>query len=120
MWTILYLETHSTFWDKPVVMTETAWASSPYGVWTGSHVANSSDLDTQAIRFEAILQAFTPNEWFEGVFWWNWPTDAAVGGALDSCATPSYKPAEFVLRDWYHATEPIPDPPAVWTLVPLH
>lgn len=104
----------SVFWNKTVVMTETAWASSPYGVWNKPHIANSSDLQTQSIRFEAILEAFGNNksqEWFEGVFWWNWPTDPAFNGDLNSCATPSYKPAENVLRKYYRATKPIPKPP---------
>jgi len=62
-------------------------------------------------HYQAALETFGFEEWFKGVFWWNWATDAAFGGWNNSCMTPSYKPTESLLREWYDATEPIPNPP---------
>eukprot|EP01052_Picozoa_sp_SAG31_P001026 SAG31_NODE_33_length_32018_cov_69.763088_10_plen_511_part_00 len=50
--------------------------------------------------------------WFLGSFWWNWNTDdGRYGSGSDDCLTPQWKPAEQVLRKYYRATQPQPQPP---------
>jgi hypothetical protein len=42
---------------------------------------------------------------------WN-TDDHRPAGISDDCLTPQWKPAEVVLRKYYRATAPQPDPPA--------
>eukprot|EP01064_Diplonema_japonicum_P031204 TRINITY_DN5512_c0_g1_i1.p1 TRINITY_DN5512_c0_g1~~TRINITY_DN5512_c0_g1_i1.p1 ORF type:complete len:397 (+),score=94.87 TRINITY_DN5512_c0_g1_i1:50-1192(+) len=103
-------------WNKPIVFTEMGYCSG-FGAdcfangGKVTHAPTQESLDSQATQFEAALTAMTKYDWFEGVFWWNWATDAAFGGMNNSCMDPKFKPAENVLRKWYKATEPIPAPP---------
>jgi hypothetical protein len=52
--------------------------------------------------YEAIFKNFESQDWFEGVFWWNWTPDFAFGGPNNQCMSPQWKPAEDVLRKYYH------------------
>jgi hypothetical protein len=72
----------------------------------------AASLQAQADQYDAALSFMTQFDWFAGVFWWNWATDAAFGGLHNSCMDPKFKPAEAVLRKWYNATVPQPLPPA--------
>lgn len=96
----------------PIILTEVGYQSRPScharpwgtkdrdpqddSAWIQNH-----DPACQANCYEALLQAWTPQPWFAGVYWWLWRTDPSHGGPGDSDFTPHGKPAEVVLRRWY-------------------
>ena len=64
----------------------------------------------QALRYEALLEAWRDVPWFEGVHWWNWDTDANFGGLANSCLSPQGKPAQTMLRSAYGGTGAVVPP----------
>ena len=117
------IELHNK-WKMDVIFTEIGYCS---GVISGTNdtcwcngkqsvrpsLPTNESLYAQYNQYEAALIAMSKYDWFLGFFWWNWPTDAAFNGYNNdnSCMTPSYKPTEDLLRLWYNATMPKPDPP---------
>ena len=104
-------------WNKSVVFTEIGYCSGVNGTCyanggTPPGPPTNDSLFAMYTQYEACLMAMSKYDWFEGVFWWNWDSDAAFGGETNSCMDPKYKPVEGLLRQWYHATEPQPPPPA--------
>ncbi len=65
--------------------------------------------------YQALFEAMRGEEdWFLGVFWWNWNTDdSASYDGNDDCLTPQWKPAEDVLRRYFRAVKNKPTPPQV-------
>eukprot|EP01084_Bolivina_argentea_P178395 308372_1 len=117
------LELHNKY-KMDVIFTEIGYCSGVISgindtCWCNGKQSDRPSLPTneslyaQYHQYEAALIAMTKYEWFLGFFWWNWPTDAAFNGYnnSNSCMTPSYKPTEQLLRKWYNATVPQPDPP---------
>ena len=106
-----------TKWNKSVVFTEIGFCSGNDGFCFAdgktkiSPQVTNATLLSQAWQYEAMLRSMSKYDFWEGVFWWNWASDAAFGGMDNSCMDPKYKPAEHVLRRWYNATEPIPPKP---------
>ena len=106
----------ANYWNKSIIFTEIGECSGYERGCTGNgNVAKimptNESMYSQRTFYESVLMSFTKYPFFEGIFWWNWDTDAAFGGLNDSCLTPAYKPAEGLLREWYYATEPQPPPP---------
>jgi hypothetical protein len=54
----------------------------------------------QARCYEAVLKAFYPKPWFQGVYWWRVGTDAS-GGPEDGSHTPWGKSAMDTVKRWY-------------------
>ncbi|KAH3757695.1 glycoside hydrolase family 5 protein [Pelomyxa schiedti] len=94
--------------SKSLIFTEIGYCS---GNCQRSYTPNEEDYQLQATYYEAVFVATQGRDWFKGVFWWNWDTDAALP-LDDSCLTPQFKPVEDVLRNYYNATQPKPSPPS--------
>ena len=113
------LEYIHNLWNKPVIFTEIGYCSGVNGsCYANQDFANvdiplptNESLHAQTEQYEAMFLTMSEYEWFQGVFWWNWATDAAFGGYNDSCMDPKFKPTEQLLRKWYNATEDPPDVP---------
>lgn len=111
------LEALHVKYNKSIVFTEVGYCSGVNGSCFDNGAprppqsTTAASLVAQAAQYEALMLAMTKYPWFEGVFWWNWATDAAFGGDNNSCMDPKFKPAEDVLRRWYRATQPKPKPP---------
>jgi len=90
---------------KPVVFTEYGYRSVDYstlGHWnaTGEEKINHN---LQKDAYQALYQTFCDRPWFAGGFLWKWfPNHAEAGGVLDSKYTPQNKPAEQLIKDWFH------------------
>ena len=86
-------------WERPIILTEIGYQSldgtnrTPWGV-SGQTI----DLQEQADCYQAVFDAFAGQEWWHGVFWWNWATNPTQGGAFDSDFTANNKQAEDILR----------------------
>jgi hypothetical protein len=76
----------------------------PYDFTSGGTV----DLQEQADAYDALLSVMTQQSWFDGAFFWNWVSNPAAGGALDTDFTPQNKPAQAVLATYY-----VPEPAAI-------
>lgn len=86
---------------KPIVLTEAGLrtvqgaAAKPWD----HGLSGPDDPMLQARAYEALLQAFTPHDWFAGVYWWKSFT-RAKNNARDAYA-PLGKPAGDVLTRWW-------------------
>lgn len=59
------------------------------------------DLDEQARCYQAALEVFQNEAWFQGWFWWEWEVDPNAGGSNDRGFTAQGKPAERILKIYY-------------------
>jgi hypothetical protein len=90
-------------WKKPVILTEIGYrsldgaAAQPWN-W---QISGTVDLGEQAACYRAALEAFSPQPWFRGIFWWSWGPDPFEGGPADTGYSPHGKPAEEILRSWF-------------------
>jgi hypothetical protein len=89
---------------KPILLTEIGYRSVAGAVAAPWEVGGEApiDLEEQAEAYRAALQALWDQPWLAGLYWWNWDTDPDKGGQLDRDYTPYGKPAEAVLRSFYH------------------
>eukprot|EP01113_Clastostelium_recurvatum_P036853 TRINITY_DN5319_c0_g1_i1.p1 TRINITY_DN5319_c0_g1~~TRINITY_DN5319_c0_g1_i1.p1 ORF type:complete len:371 (+),score=67.03 TRINITY_DN5319_c0_g1_i1:27-1139(+) len=95
--------------NRPLMLTEIGYC--PGTECTRDHTPTAAELAYQAMFYTACFETFLPYDWFLGVFWWNWATDNSFGGPANDCMSPSFKPAEDVLRQYYQATLPKPSVP---------
>ena len=92
---------------KPVVFTEVGYCS---GGCNRQGAASAADYALQALHYQGLFDAFAGEEaWFLGAFWWNWNSDDGFNHG-DTFLSPQWKPAEDVLRRYYRATVPKPQP----------
>lgn len=90
-------------WGKRIILTEIGYrsldgaASQPWN-W---QISGEVDLGEQAACYEAVFEAFSPQPWFRGIFWWSWGPDPLEGGSADNGFSPHGKPAEEILRSWF-------------------
>ncbi len=94
-------------WQKPLLLTEIGYrsldgaASQPWN-W---QISGEVDLGEQAMCYRAAIDTFSPQPWFNGIFWWDWGPDPLAGGPDDDGYTPHRKPAEDILRSWFQVTK---------------
>jgi len=126
-WTLIeqQMQSLNDKWHMQILFTEIGYCS---GVVSGTNdtcwcngqqserpsLPTNESLYAQYNQYEAAFTAMSKYKWFAGFFFWNWPTDAAFNGFdnSNSCMTPSYKPTEQLLRKYYEASVPQPDPPS--------
>jgi hypothetical protein len=113
------LETLSKKWDRPVIFTEVGYQSTdganqtPWGVSYDSNI----DMQEQANCIQALIETFSPKEWWIGVFWYSWMVEPKDGGPVNQDFVINGKPAENIVRAFYGvsprtASTPIPN----WTV----
>ena len=90
--------------NRPVYFTEVGFASRPAS-WQDPHVDGRNqavDLQAQKQCYEILLPHVVADGIVDGIFIWKWPTHLGVGGVNHSSFTPNGKPAEQVIRSYYH------------------
>ncbi len=97
-------------WNKPLLFTEIGYMSQA-GVaghpW--NYVSRKPlDLEQQRLCYEALRLAWDSEEGFAGLYLWIWEPDKT--GRMDRGYNFAGKPAEEVVRDWYHG---LPENPNV-------
>jgi hypothetical protein len=111
-WTpiVLNLRDLSQKWDRRILFTEVGYQSRDGTNQTPWNVESATiDLQEQADCYQALFEAFAEQEWWQGVFWWNWTTNPNQGGTLDTDFTANNKPAENIVIENYAGTpRPIP------------
>ncbi len=100
---------------KPFVITELGYfsgdgtAANP-GDWTPQAKVN---LTLQKRCYQATLQTIYQRPWLDGLFWFWWANPSNPhwrGGLHDNGYTPRGKPAETVLRTYFHEPKKTPVP----------
>jgi len=96
--------------DRPVLLTEAGFASSPSPwrePWTETRGSEAQvALDDQARAYRALIQALDGREEIAGVFWWKWPTVGPQDPEGHPGFTPAGKPAEEVISRWFGPAVP--------------
>lgn len=94
-------------WNKKVVFIEIGCRSArgcSVMPWDFIHRELPHDEDEQAAFYESCLSVFGQEEWFAGIFWWDWATfiyDSPEEAAKENGFDIHLKKAEQVLREWY-------------------
>ncbi len=93
--------------EKPVLFTEFGYRSMDYTArkpWLVDYEDQKVNLEGQANAKTALFQEFWNEEWFAGGFVWKWFIHhKEVGGSEDNRFTPQNKPAEEVIKIFYHS-----------------
>ncbi|RMG70390.1 MAG: hypothetical protein D6722_08765, partial [Bacteroidetes bacterium] len=89
--------------DRPLLLTEVGFRSVP-APWVAPH-AEAGDrpyagLD-QARCYAALLEHIAEADWCRGLYWWKWPSFPDYITHNPQGFTPSGKPAERVLGQWF-------------------
>lgn len=98
-----------TKYGKPILFTELGYGSvensshMPYAFDTTKQV----DVDEQARNYKAVFEYWDNYDYIAGWHVWAWEIDPKDGGIKDGKFTPQHKPAENVLRSWYHKRRPL-------------
>lgn len=103
------LEKLSTKHNKPILFSEIGYRSDESAtikpwVWDSAldKVKDRACNITQHLAYEALFQELWNEDWFAGMYFWQWHNTSEEGNtheALDF--TPRYKPAENTIAKWY-------------------
>jgi hypothetical protein len=97
--------TYADLGNEPIIFTEAGYAAvantaeNPTGNTSGPQ-----DIPAQANAYQALLQAMTPEPWFDGVFWWNWQPQAPY--YFDNSFDPQNKALTDAVLESYYVPEP--------------
>ena len=93
-------------WNKPLLFTEIGYMSQSGVAGHPWNYVSEEPLDLEAQRrcYEALRLAWEGEERFAGLYLWIWEPDKR--GGEDRGYNFAGKPAEEVVRDWYHS---VPD-----------
>lgn len=98
-------------WNKKIVFMEIGCRSA-HGCaampWDFVHTELPHDEEEQANFFDSCLSVFAGEEWFGGMFWWDWSTTVYTDretAKSDNGFNIHLKKAEDVLKKWYERLE---------------
>ena len=97
------IEKVSRRYDRPVMLTEIGFTSTP-SPWIEPHqVAGDRpvDLAGQLRSYQAVFEGLTGKAWLAGMYWWKWPSYLEYGGPADNDFTPNGKPAQAVVARYF-------------------
>ncbi|MBE5950632.1 MAG: glycosyl hydrolase family 53 [Lachnospiraceae bacterium] len=108
-WTKVREEMYRVYqkWQKKIVFIEIGCRSANGCAtmpWDFQHRNLPHDEDEQANFFDSCLSVFAKEEWFGGMFWWDWSTyiyDDKETATKDNGFNIHLKKAEDVLKEWY-------------------
>jgi hypothetical protein len=74
------LESKSTQWSRPVILTEVGYPSQIGATFTPYEVTDQpADQNVQAIAYHATFNALEDSDWLVGISWWSWRADPGDG-----------------------------------------
>ncbi|MEM8927709.1 MAG: hypothetical protein AAGC45_05865 [Bacteroidota bacterium] len=103
------LESFSNDYKKPILFTEVGYkseASATIKPWEWGNALSvlyrrKSDR-TQQLAYEALFEGLWHQNWFAGVYIWQWDTRSTqANAATDLDFSPRFKPAENVMAKWF-------------------
>lgn len=95
-------------YGKPILFTEFGYRSIDNCGWKqweleGTPYNQKINHQAQNNAYQAFFERFWDEEWFAGVFLWQWYTnDARAGGEGNSDYTIQNKPSEKLIRSWFN------------------
>lgn len=97
---------------RPLVLTEIGYPSVAAAAsfpWNDFLVGPDGAEDAEAQRrlYEAFVRGWSDGAGLAGTYFWMW---FGRGGPGDRSYTPRWKPAELVLKEWYHRRALVPPP----------
>ncbi len=101
------LKTLSTLYSRPILFTEFGYRSIDNCAWQQWELESipytqQINMEGQKNAYEAFFRTFWSQDWFAGMFLWQWYTnDAKAGGPKNSDYTPQNKPAESRIKEWF-------------------
>jgi hypothetical protein len=99
------IESLCVTWDRPILFTEVGYRSiSGAAVQPWNYTVQALvDPQEQADAYEAMFRTFWQQDWFAGVFLWEWDADIAIDADLhgDDDFTPQTKLAQAVMAHWF-------------------
>lgn len=101
---ILALDNLATRWQRPIIITEIGYMSVDGAARLPGYWGLEATLDPQeqADCYQAAFDVLEGKPWLQGIFWWSYDTHPDQGGLADRTYTPHNKPAEDILRLYYH------------------
>jgi len=95
--------------QKPILFTEVGYkseSSSTIRPWewnNGLAILHQEKSDrTQVLAYEALFQKLWKQEWFAGMYIWQWNTQSNPESTYESLNfSPRFKPAENVIAKWF-------------------
>ena len=87
-------------WSRPVLFTELGYESR---VGTAARVEEGSaplSESAQADAYRAAFGVLADEEWFGGIWWWEWSAEGLGIGPADGSFSPEGKRAALVLEEW--------------------
>jgi len=94
-------------YGKPILFTEFGYRSidnCAWNQWELEKFGNSSkvNLQGQENAYRAFFDTFWDEEWFAGVFLWQWYANhSQAGGTENSDYTPQNKPSAQLIKTWF-------------------
>lgn len=90
--------------NKPVLLTEVGYKSSTGAAKTPweHQLGREVDLHLQSDCYTAMFEAFWDKPWFYGMYWWYCGTNERMGGSEDRGFNVQNKPAQEIIKQWYH------------------
>ena len=106
------LEELSQKHNKPILFTEVGYRSDDaatiepwvWGSVDSEEVSNKLSTQTQNLAYEALFQKMWHEEWFAGVYFWQWHIRSKEGDKYEEMNfSPRFKPAENTMAKWFGA-----------------
>lgn len=94
-------------YNKPILFTEFGYRSVDNCGWNqweleGTRFSSKVNLEAQKNAYQAFFDTFWEEEWFAGVFLWQWYAHhKRAGGDGNSDYTPQNKPAAQLIKTWF-------------------
>lgn len=116
-----HIETLSAFskeHNKPILFTEVGYKSEasatikPWEWGNAMQVLFKKKSDqTQQLAYEALFQELWHQDWFAGIYIWEWDTRSKKNNAPKNLNfSPRFKPAEHVIAKWFGKTVEVTNP----------
>ncbi|MEM1123574.1 MAG: hypothetical protein AAGJ18_24255, partial [Bacteroidota bacterium] len=90
-------------YNKPLVFTEIGFRSVE-APWKNPHAEEgdrSFNGAHQKICYEVVLKNIKNRDWCNGILWWKWPSYPSYRGPRNKGFTPSDKPAEQIVEQYF-------------------
>ena len=94
-------------YDKPILFTEIGYrsdASAAIEPWVWGEALDSLAVysqETQNLAYEAIFQTIWEEDWFAGMYIWQWRNQARENISKAKDFTPQFKQAQNTMAKWY-------------------
>jgi len=90
-------------YDKPLIFTEIGFRSIE-APWQQPHAhpdGKAPNHEHQAMCYDVVSEVLKDQSWYQGVFWWKWPSYLEYSANNPTAFTPYGKPASEIVKKWF-------------------